>query len=224
MLPVVSGTPVLGVPLLATDKLVPEFMPPASFDRTLVEELVASVLLRTQGSSSSSLALLSMSDVLDGLDHDAALAAIGDTSFRPRLLVDLGTNALVQVEKACAAAAARCAVTPDAVRSVLRLIDWRVARDKVAERFAEMQLSAFDRRLLVQAALLQEPVRFVFPTGVLPKTPVERALQLARSFGFVELDGASHGDYCIVRMPLMQIRGWGTGDFLPAAMTDVRTK
>lgn len=98
MLPVVSGTPVLGVPLLATDELVVEFMPPASLDRTLAEELVASVLLRTQGSSLSPLALLNLSDVLGGLNQDAARAAIGDTGFRPRLLVDLGTNALVPMD------------------------------------------------------------------------------------------------------------------------------
>jgi len=224
MLPVLSGTPVLGVPVLPTDKLDPEAMPPAPFDRTMAEELMLSVLLQPRGAAVSPFVAL-LEEARRVLRNDAARAAIGDSGFRPRLLVSLATNALRQIRATSAAVAARKSLTSGELFGALQVVDWQQARDEVALPLGKSrQLGSAFERLLVEVALLQIPVRFAFPLHEHPSLPVEHALSLAEASGLVELDHAADKEYRLARMPLMQVKEWGTADFLPSFLMDVRNK
>ena len=222
ILPVLSGTPVLGVPVLPTDKLDPEAMPPDPFNQSMAVELMSHVLTQVRGSEVSPLAAL-QKHVFDTLRQDAARAAVGDTGFRPRLLVNLATNALQQVRDTCAAVAVQTTLTNDQVLRALQLVDWKDARDKVALSFGKNRLLGRSfQRLLVEVALLRVPVRFDFPLHEPANLPIEHALSLAEATGAVELDRTANSEQRVVRMPLMQVKEWGTADFLPPFLMDVR--
>jgi len=221
LLPIVSGTPVLGVPMLATDKLAQRLLSPAILDRTSAEQLVASVFTSRCLSDAFSELDGAREVVLSALRRGAARLAIGDSGFRPRLLVNLGQNARGQTERIAAACQAEKGVIPD-VASCLSSMDWRAARDSVAVVFhGTVGVSGAQKRALVKAALLQTPIRFVFDVDEQPGTLEEKALQAGEAAGLVHLDTAADEDYRVVRMPLMQVKEWGTADFLPPALVDV---
>ncbi|OSX77932.1 hypothetical protein BU14_0127s0028 [Porphyra umbilicalis] len=217
LLPIVSGTPVLGVPMLATDKLAQRLLSPAILDRTSAEQLVASVFTSRCLSDAFSELDGAREVVLSALRRGAARLAIGDSGFRPRLLVNLGQNARGQTERIAAACQAEKGVIPD-VASCLSSVDWRAARDSVAVVFhGIVGISGAQKRALVKAALLQTPIRFVFDVDEQPGTLEEKALQAGEAAGLVHLDTTADEDYRVVRMPLMQVKEWGTVDFLPPA-------
>lgn len=223
LLPIASGTPVLGVPMLATDKLAQRLLSPTILDRSCAEQLVASVLTCRRDSDDSSLLESTDDVVLPSLRCGAARLAIGDSGFRPRLLVNLGVHVRRQTERIAAARQAEREVAADAA-SCLALVDWRAARDAVAMVFHDaVGLSGVEKRSLVRAALLQTPVRFVFPVDEGPSTLEEKAVRAAEAAGLVHLEATEDEDYRIVRMPLMQVKEWGPVDFLPPSLVDVRS-
>ncbi|OSX69156.1 hypothetical protein BU14_1791s0001 [Porphyra umbilicalis] len=221
LLPVVSGTPVLGVPMLATEKLQQRLLSPALLHRTSAEVLLASVLTYQAGHTVNPLNG-HHDDVLRELRQGASRVAIGDTGFRPRLVVNLGDYVR---EKVLVMATRRRELGEEnsAAASFLSKVDWKAARDACLESLRDRPgLVGTEKDILVKAALLRRPVRLDFPLGVLPGTDEEIALNHAEAFGLVDLEVAGHCDLRIVRMPLMQVMAWGTGDFIPPALTDVR--
>ena len=220
---VITGTPLLGVPPLPTDKIVQELMSPAVFSSADAEQLVAAVMTRSIFGKTSPLENM-LPAVLTALRGSVAQAAVGDTGFRPRLLVNLGSNALSQLRGSYEAAILRGVVESDAAGMALTSVDWRLARDMVARPFDELPTGRRARLVLVELALLQVPVKFVFSVGETCKTDAEAIVAAEETSGSIDLEKLtekSMADYRIVRMPLMQVSSWGTTDFLPRALTDI---
>jgi len=208
---VITGTPLLGVPPLPTDKIMQELMYPAVFSSADAGQLVAAVMTRSTFGKTSPLENM-LPAVLTALRGSVAQAAVGDTGFRPRLLVNLGSNALSQLCGSYEAAILRGVVESDAAGIALTSVDWRLARDMVARPFDELPTGRRARLVLVELALLQVPVKFVFSVGETCKTDAEAIVAADRSPPREEATGSidlqkltekSVADYRIVRMPFM---------------------
>lgn len=222
LLPIVSGTPVLGVPMLATDKLKQRLLRPAMLDRLSAEKLVASVLTHEDPDARASPLSRLADDVMRELRRGAARVAIADTGFRPRLLVNLGHYARERVME-LALRRRQADEAQAGAASLLSRVDWRAARDEVADIFRlSTGIVGDEQHALVRAALLQTAVRFDFRSGTGPKTLEEIAVAHAEAAGLVDLEAAEAKDYRTVSMPLMQVMIWGTADLLHPDVTDVR--
>lgn len=222
LLPIISGTPVLGVPMMATDKLRQRLLRPAMLDRSSAEKLVATVLTYEDLEAGASPLSRLANDVLPELRRGAARIAIADTGFLPRLLVNLGVEARDRIVEV-ASMQFPSDDEQDTAASYLYAVDWRATRDKVAEVFREpSEIVGKERLALVRAALLQTAVQFDFIAGTGPETLEEIAVKHAEAAGLVQLEAAEAEDYRKVSMPLMQVMVWGTANLLHPALTDVR--
>lgn len=222
LLPIVSGTPVLGVPMLTTDKPQQRLLRPAMLDRLSAEKLDASVLTHEDPDARTSPLSRLADGVLHELQRGAARVAIADTGFRPRLLVKLGLYARERVTE-LALRRRQADEAPTGAASFLSRIDWRAARDEVADIFRlPTGIVGDEQYALVRAALLQTAVRFDFRSGTEPQTLEEIAVAHAEAAGLVDLEAAEAKDYRTVSMPLMQVMMWGTADLLHPDVTDVR--
>jgi len=198
-LPVVTGTPVAGLPFVLTDKLRAVLISPGRLVLKTSAELFADVL--TAGAERSPL----RPSVLEALLVSAeARNALGDTDFLPRHVVYLAREAL-KVLPASADGAAMVAA-----------IDWAVAMGPVVMSTMRRELVPFADTLAL-LALSQAPVHLFVPGPSRATPDLERAVIDADVAGVIKLEAAGDGRY-VVRVPLVQLRRWGLSSILPARL------
>lgn len=190
--PVVTGTPVAGLPLDLTSKLSQSFISPGRLLMKSSVELLADVL--TDGAERSPL----RPGVVEALlaSHQAR-NALGDTDFLPRYVVDLGKEALKVLPAAGDGAA------------LVSGIDWALAMGPLV--MATLPLRRVkNASTLALLALSQVPVQ-------LDRTPFPRQRDVTNAVlaGVVKLEPVGD-DFYVVRVPLIQLRRWGLASILPA--------
>lgn len=196
--PVVTGTPVAGLPLDLTSKLSQSLISPGRLLMKSSAELLADDVL-TDGAERSPL----RPGVVEALlaSHQAR-NALGDTDFLPRHVVNLGKEALKVLK-----------VLPPAAdgAALLSGIDWALAMGPLV--MATLPLRRVENAsTLAQLALSQVPVQ-------LDRTPFpfKRDVTNAVVAGVVKLDPVGD-DFYVVRVPLTQLRRWGLASILPAQL------
>jgi len=197
-LPVVTGTPVAGLPVVLTDKLRAVLISPGRLVLKTSAELFADAL--TAGAKRPL-----RPSVYEALLVSAeARNALGDTDFLPRHVVYLAREAL-KVLPASADGAALVAA-----------IDWAVAMGPVVMSTMRRELVPFADTLAL-LALSQAPVHLFVPGPSRATPDMERAVIDADVAGVIKLEAAGDGRY-VVRVPLVQLRRWGLSSILPARL------
>ncbi|KAK1868549.1 hypothetical protein I4F81_011034 [Pyropia yezoensis] len=190
--PVVTGTPVAGLPLDLTSKLSQSLISPGRLLMKSSVELLADVL--TDGAERSQLRPGAVEALL--ASHQAR-NALGDTDFLPRHVVDLGKEALKVLPAAGDGAA------------LVSGIDWALAMGPLV--MATLPLRRVENAsTLALLALSQVPVQ-------LNRTPFpfQRDVTNAVVAGVVKLEPVGD-DFYVVRVPLIQLGRWGLASILPA--------
>lgn len=206
--PIVSGTPVAGVGLEVTDKLLEVSITPGRFDLTTAAALVADVM--TLSPRKRPVLARVRPEVLAMLTtQEGARLALSDTDFRPRYLVYLGVAARRQLSK-----------TWSTSRDVYS-VDWSVAINNVLRRVGGSSNGRYCE-VLVLLALSQAPVRLVPISSTLQLSEAEEVVQRAARVGDVEVVYAGDdADLRTVRMPLVQLRKWGLASSLAPSLVNM---
>ena len=197
-LPVVTGTPVAGLPFVLTDKLRAVLISPGRLVLKTSAELFADAL--TAGAKRPL-----RPSVYEALLVSAeARNALGDTDFLPRHVVYLAREAL-KVLPASADGAAMVAA-----------IDWAVAMGPVVMSTMRRELVPFADTLAL-LSLSKAPVHLFVPGPSRATPDLERAVIDADVAGVIKLEAAGDGRY-VVRVPLVQLRRLGLSSILPARL------
>ncbi|KAK1867594.1 hypothetical protein I4F81_010100 [Pyropia yezoensis] len=198
--PIVTGTPVAGLTLLVTDKLRAVPISPGRLTRESATPLLCDVVC-----APTVLSHLRHSVADACRDSAEAINALGDADCRPRFVVTLGEA--VRDQLLGVAVAGRQPSPP--------LVDWAAAVYTVVASAAPPVKYSYVE-VLAQLALSKVPVN-LFPPKTREPSQAEQAVEEASSVGDVELD-VLHGDFRVVRVPLVQLRRWGLTSVLPARL------
>lgn len=200
ILPVLSGTPLTGLELLSSDKLVEVPIQPGTLSAEDAATLVADVITKP-----TNLRHLrgKVKEVLQ--NQVEARIALADMDCRPRYLVSLGVFMRKQLKKSAKTATA------------VEFLDWHAASTEVVNTLLGVRVAEVSRyETLVRLVLSQAPVRrFLAPHDGM--SDAEKIVYEAAADGLVGVQRLG-GDYDRVVIPLVQLRKWGLSDVIPARL------
>lgn len=134
-----------------------------------------------------------------------------DVDLRPRFIMQLADQLVLRTPRSASA------------RYALRAVHWYHLANAVTSNIIE-PISSDDGELLTRLSLFRIPIKFVFAFGEAP-SPFETVVRSAEAVGHLRLGrlptSSNVNDYRTVRLPFVQLRGWGLNKLLPPRLLAV---